>query len=501
MIPNGVSLPCDQCGVQVAKGRGLLAPDPWRVFCLDHVPDEKTRRRINLVSSRLEDWHGAKLAGYQKQGAYWLASRESAILGDEQGLGKTVQAICTIPHKGSALVICPKIAKLVWRDHFDRLRPDLEATALEGMGAKFFFEKGRVIISNFAILPERLKEIHGRVDVVIVDECHYLKNKSSERTLKTQAICWRVMNEGGRVYFLSGTPIKNTPEDLWSLLTTLKLSAKAFGSRRRFYDLMGASKGRYGTKWGNPVDQDVPRILRNFMLRREVKDVLPELPPRRFQTIHVDLPGPARKACDEFMKALAKRNISLEEAIEMAAKNSESIDFLTMSKVCKALANAKVKALMNYLDDAEESTSDPILVWSRHVDPVELVATRPGWRCIHGGTSQKQREEIQREYDEGKLRGIAMTIKAGSTALTLVKGNLVLELDYEWSPADNDQFRARSWRLGQKRRVLYVSFQADHVLDRRMSEILTTKNALIDAVVRASAVKMGDSQTQNQLFN
>ena len=499
MIPNGVSLPCETCRVQVPLGRGLLAPNPWRVFCLDHVPDTATRAVIKSVSQRLKDWRDGELAPYQIQGAYWLAARKAAILGDEQGLGKTVQAISAIPKGESCLVICPKIAKGVWLDHFKELRPDLKANAVIGTGVKIRLKPGQVAIMNFDIIGHKVKDYQG-IENVIVDECHYLKNKRTNRSINTRSICWDVMTRGGRVFFLSGTPIKNSPDDLWSLLTTLKLSAKAFKSRRNFRELFGGKKGRFGLEWKGKVDEDVPRILRHYMLRRHKVDVLPELPERRYEKIQVDIPGPELALCDEVLSKLKERKVKLEDAIATALKNNNSIDFLTMSRVCKALANAKLKSLLKYLDQLESAGDVPLLVWSRHVDPLEVVGNREGWKCLHGGTSEFKRGVIEKQFQRGELRGLAVSIKAGGTALTLTKSAHSIFLDFEWSPADNEQARDRNHRIGQERRVLYTYLIADHILDRRMADILTTKNDLIDAVVRAAAVKVGKTETQNELF-
>jgi len=445
---------------------------------------------INAISSRMRDWLGDSLKLYQKVGVYWMNARRSCLLADEQGLGKTVQAICTIPSGARALVVCPAIAKQVWRDHIDRLRPDLKPVIAKGLDYVYdFTEPGTVIIANFRIIPASLTRLVGRPDMIVGDEVHYLKNLDSDRTMNAYNVCLDHSRRGGRIVFATGTPIKNTPDDLWSILTLLGQAAPTFGDRKNYMDLMGGYRAARGVNWDRKRSKDIPQIMRKVMLRREKDDVLKELPPRHYKTITVAVPGPDRELCDEALKALSDRGISLEEAIETAASNNKSIEFTMMSSVCKALANAKIKALINLVDELDPNSDSPLLVWSRHVDPIEIVGARPGWEVLHGSTSKKKRASIQHRFQRGELKGLALSIKSGGTALTLTRSNHSIFCDEEWSPADNEQAEARNHRLGQTKPVTYTRLVADHILDRRMAEIQFEKRAIVKHVIRDSSIR------------
>lgn len=492
MIPTSYDSECCHCGRMVKAGLGFLVGPPWRTYCSVDVPNKGVVKRIQDVSRRFKAWRHADMAPYQKRGATWLAGRQGGILGDEQGLGKTIQAVTAIPESATAVVVCPAVAKGVWFEHITKLRPDLKPMILEGRNSWVNgFPPGRVAIINYDIIPELflIKNALAAPENLICDEVHYLKGLESIRTRKVSGLAGKVLENNGRLWFIGGTPIKNTPDDLWSILTVLRLAEETFGSYKNYKKLLGGKSGAWGkVDWEGDIDPTVPNILRRVMLRRHKSDVLPELPPRRWETVRVDIPGPARRMADKAVKTLRDIGVDIQDLTADALENSDSIAFETMSRVCKSLAVAKIPALMAMLNDIEAQDPAPPLVWSRHVAPLKVVASRPGWACLHGGTTEKGKAKMAEGFQEGLYRGLAMS-QSGATALTLTRAWHAIFLDRFWSPADNEQAEDRIHRLSQDQAVLYTTLVADHIIDERTAEILGAKGRIIGGVIRAAATK------------
>ena len=151
-----------------------------------------------------------------------------------------------------------------------------------------------------------------------------------------------------------------------------------------------------------------------------------------------------------------------------------------------SLAAWKVPTVLEYIDSLELA-KEPVLVFSAHSLPLDAFQDRPGWRLIRGDVALDERAEANRLFQAGELAGLALTIQAGGTALTLTRSANVFFIDKLYTPALNEQAIDRAVRIGQTRGVLVTNFVADHPLDAHLLRLTTKKESLIDATMRASA--------------
>lgn len=128
-----------------------------------------------------------------------------------------------------------------------------------------------------------------------------------------------------------------------------------------------------------------------------------------------------------------------------------------------------------------------MVVFSAFRAPIEALAALDGWRIITGDTPQSERENIVRDFQAGRLRGVGATIAAAGTALTLTRSSNVLFVDRDWTPANNIQAEDRAHRIGQTEPVLYRILVADDTADERVEHIISAKMALIDTVIERQA--------------
>jgi hypothetical protein len=444
---------------------------------------------------------GLGLFPFQREGVAWLAGRHTALLADPMGLGKTVQTLCAIPDGAPVLVVAPAVAKGVWQREAARFRPDLQVTVLSGRGTFRWPAPGEMVVVNYDILPAAVAAKDGKgftLDtsipappagcVLVADEAHAAKNGKAKRTRALRAIADAVRAlETGRVWLLTATPMLNRPTELYSVLRAAGLERQAFGTWDQFVRLFGGETDSWGAMtWGSP-DVSVTERLARVSLRRDRAAVLPQLPEKTWRELSVEIGGVAKRACDKLLAELKAVGIDLASSEALAQINASGVSFRRMSAVREALATAKIGALVELVEDFEEQ-NEPVVVFSAHRDPIDLLGKREGWATITGDTPNAKRSEIEAAFQRGEYRGIAATIQAGGVAITLTRAAQAIFIDRAWTPALNSQAEDRVYRIGQDRGVVITTLVGDHVLEERMTELLTEKSAIIGASVDAAAV-------------
>lgn len=324
--------------------------------------------------------------------------------------------------------------------------------------------------------------------VLIVDEAHACKSSKAERTRNVRALSEAVRARKGRAWCLTATPMLKRPPELWSVLLLAGIAFEAFGSWKRFAHLMGGSQDTWGGwSWDGDVDPSVPELLRKVMLRRERRQVLPELPEKTWQTIPVDIDATVRQLCDEAEEELRAEGVDIRKTATAAQlSRGTALRFRKISAARAALASAKIQAMLEIVESYEEQ-EEPLVVFSSHMAPIELLGKRDGWAIITGAESADERTAVADRFQRGELKGVALTIKAGGIAITLTRAAHALFVDLDWNPGINDQAEDRICRIGQSRGSLIRTLVANHPLDARVAELLAEKRALIDTSVGASA--------------
>jgi len=429
-----------------------------------------------------------ELYPFQKDGARWLWEKSRGLLADQMGLGKTPTALMAIPKGGTALVVCPAVMKWRWHEECLRWRVDLTPTVLEGKKSFTRWPNpGELLIANFDILPASPPSGFPLM-TFIVDEAHYCKTSTALRTKKVRAIA----GLSRRVYLLTGTPILNEPLDAWNILQVANLATTAFDDWPTFVRLFHGKQIELGSKrpggrrwrkwvWGR-VDPSVPERLKRTMLRRTRAEVLPELPVKTYNEVRVDLDDPeAKRLCDEAAAKLLEVGIDVNDARARSDLDSIHGEVLgALSAARAALSEAKLPWAIELCDDLQ-AQGEPIVFWSAHRAPVEAIGAAEGWATILGGTPNAKRQDIVNQFQDGNLKGIALTIGAGGVGITLTRAAHAVFVDLDWVPAANSQAEDRICRIGQTRGCIIHRIIADHPVDAWVTRALARKQAIIEA--------------------
>ena len=483
----------------------------------------------------------------------------------------TAQLIAAIPEGAAVLVVAPAVAKGDWRAQVRRWRPRLRCEVLKGRKSFRWPEPGEILITNYDILPKVHDEAgvtgrvcHGKLPpkpcpgcaerivfsgriatvirtghklkctgelepedcpgchpllkqaprgiVIIGDEAHSLKNGRSIRTQRFRALSESARRIDGRIWLATGTPLENEPKELWAVFKAAGIAEEAFGSFDRFLALFDGIKTDHGFVWGTP-SPDLKEHLQRVMLRRLKLDVLPQLPTKTWGNYEVEIDTKTLRTIDEFLRRSKRSVAEIAELVEM-----REIGFEFMSSIRSALASAKIPAMLEIVEDFEERDV-PLIVFSAHRAPIDVLSERPGWLIITGDESGERKtqaadqfqhgayapdaskpdeskpgkiiEHMKRRVDaEGRVvypKGIAITISSGGVALTLTRACNELFVDRAWKPTANAQAEDRAVRIGQTRNTVVMTLVANHPLDERVTEILVKKTRMISASIDAAA--------------
>lgn len=488
--------------------------------------------------------------GYQKVGATFLHGRSRALLADEQGCGKTVQTLAALPEDAAAIVVCPAVARNVWVNECRHLRPDLVARRLEGpvfhapkpgeilvvgyedvvrrlllregcrTGARCIGSEGegeRCVVGTepsevdqtraptvrgyppkaaFVFGVEACKPLEPTAPActhLITDEAHYLKNRKSQRA-KAHG---RLEARAAVGWHLTGTPLPNTPDELWSVLDSIGLAREAFGSWEMFVEVFGGTFTEIRVKGGRKqkivewpdarlfdrkvygqMSDEVRALLSKVMLRRTKSEVLKDLPPKRYQWIDVEVDDALDKECSRVAKAI----YSAYGVDIRTVEDQEQIPLGEIAPLREKLARAKTPAAVE-LCEQYEACETPLVVFSAHLYPVDTISKRKGWEKIDGSVTDKKRQKIVEAFQSGELRGVACTIKAAGTALTLTRAHDLIEVDLDWVPANNAQAEGRCHRIGTTEPVLITRLRSAHPMDSHVLDVLARKTKVIEAAL------------------
>jgi len=451
-----------------------------------------TADRIGKIQTALAE-DGKALYPFQVDGVNWLSHRIGAILDDEMGLGKTVQALTALDSNAPVLVVAPAIAKGVWAREAAKWRPEFTTDILKGRQSFRWPKPGEIVITNYDILPKDKPTDPPAGTIMIADEAHALKNNKAQRTKRYRAMAATVREAGGRTWLLTGSPLLNRPPELWALMMAADIAREAFGDWDRFRILFNGKEGRFGIEWGTHPAPAASDFLKRVCLRRERRDVLPDLPTKTYREMTVDsLDGATKKLCKAALAALEAAGIDLDHAVNEAAFFSQrGPAFEEMSAARLALATAKIPAMLQIAAEHEE-IDEPLVVFSAHRAPIDALAHRDGWAVITGDTAATERTRIENAFQAGTLKGIGGTIQAMGTALTLTKASQMLFVDLAWVPDLNAQAEDRCCRIGQDRGVQVTRLVADHKLDQMVSATLAGKQQLTNESIHASRIKPGE---------
>lgn len=429
----------------------------------------------------------ADLRSYQHKGIEWLlflrAANLGAMLADDMGLGKTLQSIACI--EGKTLVVCPTSVLQSWCDQIQQFRPSLKVNLYYGTNRSL---KDGITLTSYGIL--RLDQdilADKEWDTIILDETQVIKNPDSQIAKAAHRLF------GKFKVALSGTPIENRLDDLWSQFQFL--NPGLLWSRSEFTERFGDA-----IRSGNPRKLDKLRErIRPFLLRRKKTEVAPELPPRTEVVLHCDLSDEERNIYKAIVAASKKEVIEKLEtsgnvmaALEMLLRLRQVSCHAALvpgSGVSTDAASAKTELLMESLEESLSLGHRCLLFsqWTSLLDIVEKKVQAAGITFSRLDGSTRNRSEVVAEFQkESGPQIMLLSLKAGGVGITLTAADHIYILDPWWNPAAEDQAADRAHRIGQVNPVIIHRLVARETVEDKILSLQKSKRALAEGVVSGS---------------
>lgn len=503
---EGLKIRVDPC--QIAIFRDVLQGVVVSLAASEYIRNQLAPPTRIADLSFLDNYrYAGELREYQKVGVAFVRSREKSMLCDQMGVGKTIQAIAAIEtseRNRTALVICTSYARQQWAEEIKKwaggpvkvwVVPSNKGKAGREqawrecdayLGRKYF-----VIHWDALRLMPKLQSRHW--DWIVVDEAHHAKNRKAQRTRAMKAMYAR------HTVLLTGTPIINRPDELWSLLHYLY--PMEYRSYWRFYNAFvdyvqlggGRKGGRGGKRWRKVRGVKNTDILQRLvagrvgMLRRLRIDVLRELPAAQELLYTVDMLPKQRE-----LYTSVKKDV-LVEIGRILGSHAENGTFWIGPALSKVVRLRQVATSTGLLSDIDESgkldqtidyirdiveSREIVVVFGHFRKTVELVQTRLAKKGVpsglfHGGTGDSDLYAFLHRHS--KLRVLVCTFGVASESLNLQKASVGVFVELPYSPAKLAQAKGRLMRIGQKRSVTFATFVSRSTIDEHISRVLASK--------------------------
>lgn len=458
--------------------------------------------------------NGLEYLPFQKDGIEWLILHKDALLADQMGLGKTIQAIGLInalPSIRKTLIICPASLKINWKNEL--LTWSARPFTVHVINSKSEWIPADIVIINYEQVPKFRAEINNTEwSLLICDESHYLKNAKSQRT--QQIVGHWDDNPTKRIYpikaerrlFMTGTPILNRPKELWTTIRALDRQGLGADWHRFHTRYCGAYKDAFGWQLdgASNLEELQTRLRSSIMLRRKKDDVLKELPPKRRQIIMLEpttvgakqaLQNEAKLAATEETMNILRAKIealSVNQASEEYKKavqrlsSYESVSFGESARIRHDTASAKLPMAMDYLVNVL-ANEDKIVVFAHHHDVIDTLVeglAEYGVVSIDGRTEIKKRQEaVDKFQHDPKARVIIGSIGAMGSGYTLHAASYVAFVELDWVPGNLNQAEDRLHRIGQKESILIQHLILNGSFDGRMAKSVMHKQQVIERAV------------------
>ncbi|MCJ7459044.1 MAG: SNF2-related protein [candidate division Zixibacteria bacterium] len=482
---------------------------------------------------------------FQRVGVKFLLEHERALLGDEMGLGKSIQAIVAIRFLfrmgkvTNGLILCPKSVLTDWERKLWEWAPELRVIKVRGPKEQrevFWNSPAHIYLTTYETMRQDLVSSLGGVEVEInADGSHIINcpNKECSERLRMrkellgiQVQCptchhvfsytpgenitrkqfdlivldeiQKIKNPGADItkatrqidarfrWGLSGTPLENRLEELISIFAYLKPGLLHYDD---------ASKPK-----------KIKTAINPYLLRRRKTDALPELPEKFCDEKWLELSSAQREA---YIKAEQEGIVALNDQGDSVTIQHILALITKLKQICNIDPATKESCKLEYLlEKLEEVTEqdDKALVFSQYPEKTlkflepELKRFNP--LVYHGSLSDSQRDNIVKKFqDEEDSKVLLISVKAGGLGLTLTRANYVYHFDMWWNPAVAAQAEDRAHRIGQKKRVFVTSLLTVNTIEERIQNLLDSKRQLFKEVIDdLSDSNLSRVMTEDELF-
>ena len=400
------------------------------------------------------------------------------ILGDEMGLGKTVEALTAarLMHIHRALVVCPSVVKYKWQKEIDEWT--MQSSFVVDKGKQEIVEGWNFHIMSYQMMVNRINELlQNRYQMVIFDECHYLKSRGAKRT----KAAGKLIALANHYLFLSGTPFINRPMELYNMLNWL--NPVEWSSQSRFGErYCGGLRNDYK---GSTNRDELNQRLRQYMVRRLKVDVLEDLPLLTRTKVPIDLPrmGDYREIEKNVYAAIKELNP------ESKGYWVNAMDKLSVLR--RAVGVQKAEASIPWIRNFLDTTDRKIVLYCHHhqvIDYLKEELRDYAPITITGRVKARERQRRIELFQSGTRERVCIINSAGGEGIDLfgrgdIDSSTILFIERQWTPAAEEQAEARLHRIGQSNPVSAYYLVARGTVDLLFDTLIDRKRDILTDIV------------------
>ncbi len=446
----------------------------------------------------------AELRPYQREGFAWLYRLArwagGACLADDMGLGKTLQAAALLlaeAEAGPSLVVAPLSVCRNWEQELARFAPDLRVyrpgpSPSDRRSLAASLGPGDVLVLSYGLLRSESILADRAWNIIAFDEAQALKNPATRQTKAARSLSARFR------LALTGTPVENRLDDLWSLfdivLPGLLGSLPSF--RRRFADSE------------HPASRTGLRdLVRPFLLRRSKAAVLRELPPCTEQTLEVEF-SPEERCFYETLRRQAVDELREQRDLPAGQRRVLILSWLTRLRraCCRpsladpacTLPGPKSAALTELVEELRAGGHRTLIFsqFTGHLAPTRAELEQAGVKCLYldGGTPERERAAAVSAFQNGEADVFLISLRAGGQGLNLTAADYVIHLDPWWNPAVEDQASNRAHRMGQERPVTVYRLIVRDSVEENILNLHAAKRRLAADVLDGADAALSEAE-------
>ena len=483
--------------IQVPKNQGLVIENMLEKKANTYFSDSFKQMVNNLIQpenfqAEVPKGINATLRNYQIEGFRWLKMLSfyqfGGILADEMGLGKTVQTITYLVSekeegvlKGPALIVAPASLTYNWAAEIKKFAPGLKAVVVSGskIERQNLVEKENldVLITSYASLRQDIEMYQAlNLGYLILDEAQMVKNSSTKtaQALKSLKIPQR--------FALSGTPIENNLDELWSIFQMI---------------LPGLFPTKTAFRGMKP--EEISKIIQPFILRRDKKNVLNDLPEKIEANLYSVLTEEQKTVYLAYLKQMQENVSKMDQESFKQNRLSILAGLTRLRQICcdprlfideYTGGSGKLEQVKDLLLSAKEN-NHRVLLFSQFTSMLSIIEKELNELglttfYLRGSTKPKERIKMADAFNAGERDVFLISLKAGGTGLNLTGADTVILYDLWWNPAVEEQAAGRAHRMGQKNVVEVWRMIAEGTVEEKMNSLQKEKRELFQKVIQGS---------------
>ena len=493
---------------------GHLDLNVYRAFSIENKAENSEHNRSDIFKEIIDNFRNIKktnyplsknydniLRDYQKYGYQWLQSISAygfgGILADDMGLGKTLQIIALLDENRHAdktsLVICPSSLLLNWQDEIHKFSSNLTCQCVNGSlqkrkAAINAFNDVDILITTYDYIRRdyKLYQDH-QFEYLVIDEAQYIKNPKTKNAASVKTI------KAKHRFALTGTPIENSLAELWSIFDFL-MPDYLFNYHY------------FQTHYETPIvknhdeqkQQELKKLISPFILRRNKKDVLTELPEKIEKTITLEFNEEEHKL---YLANLVQVNKSLQEQL-----NYEKVDRIAILAMLTRLRqicceprvlyenithiSSKLEGCLDLIRNFQ-GNNQKVLLFSSFTAVLDLIIQeleKENISCykLTGDTKKEERHRLVKQFQNDDTTVFLISLKAGGTGLNLTAAEAVIHFDPWWNMSAQNQATDRAHRIGQQNIVTVYKLVMKDSIEEKILELQNKKKNLADSFVEGN---------------